>query len=1728
SGKTESFLFPILGKLMREAAENSNAFKTNNAVRALILYPMNALVNDQLGRVRNLFQDARLKSLFRLNADRVPTFARYTSRTPYPGIREKKKDQSKLDSFDKFYVEIEQATTSTDIKEREAALQLMKELKAKGKWPAKPSLSKWYGGKGSHWQDKDGSFLRANTLSDDSELITRQEAQISPPDLLITNYSMLEYMLMRPIERSIFEKTVAWLSENPEEKFLIVIDEAHLYRGAAGAEVGLLLRRLRERLSIPPERFQVICSTASFGDEEYALKFASQLSGVSSESFIPITSSFNKKPNENSATQNDITLLSAIDLKRFYDAVGEDRLSYIEPFLANRDVEYSNSIEAALYQALKDYEPLNKLVNLTMGQATPLSELGQAIFPIEKEVADKALAALLALGSMAKDPQTSSGLLPCRIHNFFRGLPGLWVCIDENCTAIDQSMKSDFCGKLYGQPREYCECGSRVFELYTCRNCGTAYARAYTDNLENPSSLWSQQGKSIRLTSSQIRDLYPIDLLLESPTDLVKVETAYLDRKTGRLNANNLGENWRKVFIRRDRIADPISNDDQEDQDSSEDAFGQFITCSVCNKGGGRQETPVQDHQTKGDQPFLSLLSKQIQIQPPNANAATQFAPLRGRKVLVFSDSRQVAAKLAPNLQNYSLRDVLRPLLVWGYKKLKSNSSIADLLSIDNCYLAVLIAASHFDIRLRPELNSSENFDTVAKAIRKEVRNGALQDDVKFNKLFNKYRTEEAPEALLKEIVKAVFDKFTGLEALAIASPCIKDEYFEEIKELPNIPTIAETDEAKIALANYWIRCWQGPGYWLKDMKDSWWKPAQEKSQQGVKGHKSGWFKSLQKTIGSKAGKDIFKQKWLPFLIKLTDDLNGTLRITAKHLDLDFSSPWIRCKTCSSVHRPIPGHSKCLDCQSEEVYVLDTENDQVFIARKGYYRRSVKEILLDEPFVPMAIIAAEHTAQLNAPQSEDIFSKGEENELLFQDIDITWPINQGNTTAIDILSSTTTMEVGIDIGALSGVALRNMPPGRANYQQRAGRAGRRGNAVASVIAFGSVDSHDEHYFSHPKEMISGKVVDPIITLNNVEIVRRHVRAFILQKYHQEKLPEFLPSHHSANLFSVLGSVHDFVSGTGTLNREDFKNWLQKNITHLQERIQSWIPTQLSEADRKDIVENAIQDTLDAVDDATDFKKSSSSNSDGQTSVTENSDDTIEVVEEEDLGKANINDGLLDRLLYRGKLPRYAFPTDVATFHVFDENKSNSFKTVMRFAPSQGLPIALTQYAPDRQVWIANKCYTSGAIYSPISSDLPEAWKRKRLYYECTNCGFAKTEDYNPEKKTEQSTCDACDHPLGKPFNWFRPPGFAHPVDIKEETSPDGMPEVGYATRAKLYMPFPAAENWEKVNERISGLKKRTHLLVSNTGPDREGYFYCVRCGRIESKANASGILGGEHKKPFPHEKPMCEGNLTSTIVLGTDFITDVALFSLDLSPYIALSPGSYTFDVALRTLCEALSKAASQMLEIEPNDVVAEYRPALTLNAKGKTGEQVEIFLYDTLAGGAGFSPQLVGRGKELFERALSIMESCAENCDSSCYRCLRIFRNKFEHGLIDRHVGIELAKFILDNKLPSLNSKRVEHAMIALIEDLRRVTSSGIRYTLGIGASEDIESGVIAANYEGREYLIAISSPLRPAIPINETLEGKSNSKDNTTLIPVDEFLIRNNLPSATQYVLQKIESKI
>ena len=184
-------------------------------------------------------------------------------------------------------------------------------------------------------------FKRCVTLPDDAELFTRHEVQEAPPDVLVTNYSMLEYMLMRPLERPIFDHTRDWLKANPEERFLLVIDEAHLYRGAAGAEVALLIRRLCARLGIPPERLQVICTSASMKDPDYAVevcrtayrKGSRPISGYVQGDLLLRTGA-------SKGTLQDALALEAIDLQAFYESeTDDDRLSQVEEFLSYRMIE---------------------------------------------------------------------------------------------------------------------------------------------------------------------------------------------------------------------------------------------------------------------------------------------------------------------------------------------------------------------------------------------------------------------------------------------------------------------------------------------------------------------------------------------------------------------------------------------------------------------------------------------------------------------------------------------------------------------------------------------------------------------------------------------------------------------------------------------------------------------------------------------------------------------------------------------------------------------------------------------------------------------------------------------------------------------------------------------------------------------------------------------------------------------------------------------------------------------------------------------------------------------------------------------------------------------------------------------------------------------------------------------------------------------------------------------
>jgi ATP-dependent helicase YprA (DUF1998 family) len=1724
SGKTEAFLFPILAKLATEA-QTSSSF-AEPAVRAILLYPMNALVNDQLGRLRTLLGDTRVADLFTAWGGRPARFARYTSRTLYPGVRTVKKDQRRLRSIEPFYISLLEKAGDPHSPHQTQAARLIENLRSRGKWPAKPDLQAWYGSKGQRWQDSEGRFARAVMRPEDPELFTRHEVLASPPDLLVTNYSMLEYMLMRPLERPIFDATREWLARNPEERLLLVIDEAHLYRGSSGAEVGLLLRRLRSRLALTPDRLQVVCTSASFNDEEHARVFAAQLTGKRVEEFRTITGTLAPRPGEGRGSEADARALAGLPLGDFYESTEEaERIDAVAPLLEYRRVGMGGRLEPSLHQALRDFAPMSRLVNLSMQEARPVAELGREIFETEdRELADRATTALIALGSVAREGSGEPGLLPSRIHAFFRGLAGLWACVDPDCRQVPEDLRGGPVGKLYAQPQAVCDCGARVFELYTCRSCGSAHARAYTDDLEQPDFLWHEPGRRFEAASGHVGELQALDLLLEQPTT-DEVQPAELDLVTGRLDPVSLGDRVRQVFLRRDRFDGPHGDEDDEVDGGT---GGEFRPCGVCGELAGYGRSSVQDHQTKGDQPFQALVTRQIQVQPPGPQPYSDFAPLRGRKVLVFSDSRQTAARLAPNLQRYSMQDVLRPLILRGWSELEGISTMAPLLSLEDLYLSVLLGARLLHVRLRPQLRDGESLQGL-REVAEVLARGGLQSDPEVLQLAMTMRSEAIPQSLLRGIVTTVNDRWYGLRSLALASLRGRSDIEPHLVRLPAIPGLAETDGQKLAFVRSWIAQWSGPtaGIWFQDMDPSW-----VQTRGGIRPH-AGKFAPLTRWFGDRAARSTFEEEWLPVLLeRLCEPSGDKYRIRAGNLALDLGPAWGYCQACRTTQRPFPGTTRCVACGRDRVAEIDPEDDPVFAARKGYYRASSVRALAAQPEAPMAVIAAEHTAQLNAAQSDEVFSKAEEHELLFQDVEIGIPgPGEQPEVAIDVLSCTTTMEVGIDIGSLSGVALRNMPPSRASYQQRAGRAGRRGNAVATVVAFGSAESHDENYFSEPDAMIRGLVDDPVLTLDNPEIARRHLTAFLLQRYHADRLPEIAPDEQP-QLFEVLGTVGGFLTPTSPLNRVDFQVWMLENEEALRSDIDGWLPTELGSSERRRLLEDFVTGTLGRLDAG--LLGGRAVDPVDPTPGTGGDDDEATVVEappeegEERSGSDRATDNLLDRLLYRGILPRYAFPTDVVSFNVFDRERSTRFRPAFRYAPSQGLPTALSQYAPGKRVWIDGKEWRSGAIYSQIFEDRFRAWRDRQLYFECDNCHFAITESYERADRDEIRRCPACGaERFGPARNWMRPPGFAHPHTWDEETSPDDEPALSYATRAKLIAAGPSdSAEWKEVTDRVSSHYARTQLLVTNTGPRGEGYSYCTLCGLIGPTAIPGHSISAGHPKPYPDDRePICEGAVTRGLVLGTDFISDVLLFRLAVDPPLMLRPGALATEVALRTVAESITIAAARRLDIDPGELQAEYRPALSDG--GQAGLEAEIYLYDTLAGGAGFARRVADHGPRVLEDAIRLLEGCPGGCDRSCYRCLRSFRNRFEHGLLDRHLGASLLRYLLAEEEPKLDPHRIEQAVDRLYADLSRQGIDGVEFLRGeridIPGIGPVEAPILVRS-DGHELVVGVHGPLTPDQPNGEDLLAAKEFGAAVPVQLVDEILVSQNLPRATKSVLERI----
>ena len=1110
SGKTEIFLLSILASLAEES-NLGNLVTERRGCRALILYPMNALVSDQLARLRTLFGNAEVGRVLKGLRGRMARFAMYTSRTPFPGVMRTKRNYDRAKQLlDKRYAPIM------------GDAEYLELLKRRGKWPTK-NIEKFFGKAGTDWGK------RLFTDPDDIELLMRHEIQNECPDVLVTNYSMLEYMLVRPIEKSIFDQTRDWLASDPNTFFTVVLDEAHMYRGATGAEVSFLLRRLIQRIDIPRERVRFILTTASVGsepkDRQAALDFACDLTSLprgERGKFAYVMGARESFPAARPATAAQAAVLSAFDGSAFQSSSHDENFQRALASEAMKALALpfplSGTLADDLFVALTSFPPAGMLVSLISGNATPLTEVSRRVFPdCSDESSGKALDALLRLCNFARQESTGKVFLPARLHLFFRGLSGLYSCANPECSEIRATDVKPLLGRMYSEPRVTCGCGGRVYEVLTHRDCGALFFRCYVDEHPRPDFAWHEPTTQVRSGNSgdTLRLVCMHLLVAGSPPDFGGWQPCWLQVSSGKLvRSEPTGRGWLAVYV-----------PDDSHRKNANLGGKMFGVCPSCGKSTQRsiqEPSKIMDLQTKGEQPFGQLIKRQLFSQAADQKKGIERFPNQGRKTLIFSDGRQRAARLAKTLPEEVEADSFREMLALGYSMCDRPQESIPLTKAYPLFVAACSKAHVAPYSGEDHEQLAKDIDSFEKTYMGDVADWYTNGPT------------TGPGGFKQNLYKQVGGGLYSLQFICAGSIWpLKRTVLRLVDKFPSIST-----SDAVALAMIWI---QGLARDIAIDKDGLSRSDRE-SIQGFRSGAQSWahhgrFPSQMADTIAGLGFDVAALQDAFIEVYTVPDAAGGYYLKPDQLSLilDLKRNWFRCRRCKfEVMFTLRG--RCGSCGSPNVDEIDPAADSYVRTRKGFWRLPIVEVL-EGTRLPRLLTAEEHTAQLGHNDPNSGSTVIESYELRFQDI------LRKAETPIDVLSCTTTMEAGVDIGSLEAVGLRNVPPQRENYQQRAGRAGRRGSAISTVVTYCQGNPHDNYYFQNVSLIASGSPRELIVKSDNPKIARRHVHAFLLQEFFGARAK----SHTNADILSSLGGLAEFYSGVTDVSKDAFVSWVKDSL-----------------------------------------------------------------------------------------------------------------------------------------------------------------------------------------------------------------------------------------------------------------------------------------------------------------------------------------------------------------------------------------------------------------------------------------------------------------------------------------------------------------------------------------------------------------------------------------------------
>lgn len=1575
SGKTECFMWPLLAK-MAEEARNSGDSWSKRGVRTIIMYPMNALVSDQISRLRKMLGDpeGNFLRIFRETCGsnaRRPQFGMYTGRTPYPGEQSSSQQDQKL----------EKTLSRISCPQTDADKEFFRHLLKEGKIPAKVNMEKFLA---------ELHAGRHTTDPEDAELITRFEMQKSCPDILITNYSMLEYMMIRPREKKIWDDTRQWLHADKRNKLLFVIDEAHMYRGSSGGEVSLMIRRLFHKLGIRRDRVQFILTTASMPDNtpedrNAVMEFASALtaSDIKTE-FRYLTG---EREHIDKSWKYDISFshLQYSD-PCLFEGKEEERISALLSFWKQLDgfdpsLCPPESIYSWMYSHILLYRPFRELIRCCRGNAVSLDELAESIFPdFPHEKALHAVSVLLSIAPLAKDSK-GSVLFPARMHMLFKGISAVYACTNAHCSHSHSAGGLTLGEVFLSDGHLTCPyCGSVVYELYNDRRCGALFFKGYIkEEQKEPHGtrfLWQYPGQLMDKSMKEIHLFIPDkDFILPKGQRQNPVRPCYLDVKNGFINFTD--DSWAaREDVRKLYFCGYFAK-------GRPDIFT-FPSCPHCRHQ--LSETQLTSFGTRGNQSFFALIKAQFMLQPavPGKDNNPEQFPNEGRKVLLFSDSRQRAAKLARDMSYASDISAARQLFALALQNMEKAQSETSLNFLYD-YFCLSAAQHHVHLSSSDREKFAKDCSNVLKRYKLSSKRGRIYSptltlsehapaSVKkyFLQLFaGGYNTlYDSAASWIEPINSALYDSEDSLEEYGIS---VSDEDFLELFNAW-IMSICDTATALGHTIPDDIRLEVRPNYGRYGLSGDWKFPKVIRDIMGWKGKEESetelnWKRVLTDNFLEAAAFNNGRQ--------YIDLSRVRARFQLKH-------EWYRCEQCSEL-TPFLLKNKCPSCGSSHIHKMTPDE---------YEALSFRKPILDAlNHAPIRIIdTEEHTAQLSHKDQRDaLWSKTEEYELRFRDL-----VRDGESP-VDILSSTTTMEVGIDIGSLVAVGLRNIPPMRENYQQRAGRAGRRGAGLSTIVTFCENGPHDILYFNNPVPMLRGDPRRPWIDVKSEKLLQRHMAMVIFQ--------EFLAENHTS-LDTIPAA--DFLF-------DDLNQFLAALAIRSFDQDEILLPTHASFSPSR--FKGELQNALQA--------------------MKEKCKAHPELFGAEDGADENKKKSLLDALYEEGLIPTYSFPKNVVSTYISGDNGQ------IVYTVERGLDVAIGEYAPGRAIVVDKQTYQIGGFYYPGSERIRgHAATPARAYIDdpnyvknivvCESCGWFGL------KEEHHKCCPFCgNETLSDAPPMLRPWGFA-PKNAR--SIPDAQLSERYtAVQQPLYSTLPEADEMKPIpNCRNIRIASRTNqrIIMMNTGINQKGFRVCRDCGAAMPIDDPGIDCLKDVGRPYQtkYAKSKCRHEDCINVNLGYDFITDMLVleFKLDNREIDTSREKNLWLPRAAQSLAEALRLAASKRLDIEFTELVTGYRLRT-----GKDFSYVDIYLYDSLSSGAGYAAGAAAMIEELLTDAKVLLNSC--NCEAACTKCLKHYRNQHVHGLLDRFAALQLLAWGTERKKELPIPLQTQIRMLQPLENILR-----------------------------------------------------------------------------------------